>query len=160
SKTIDRYVQEAVRDGAKVAWGGQVAKPEGFENGYWYTPTILTDVTNEMKVAQEEIFGPVVVVMPFKDEQEAIRLANDTIYGLAGAVWTRDFAKAHRVAGAIRAGILMINSPFSTFPGLPFGGYKQSGFGRELALETMDLYTETKSVLAYIGTKPLNPFKL
>lgn len=158
--TIDRYVQEAVRDGAKVAWGGQVAKPEGFENGYWYTPTILTDVTNEMKVAREEIFGPVVVVMPFKDEQEAIRLANDTIYGLAGAVWTRDFAKAHRVAGAIRAGILMINSPFSTFPGLPFGGYKQSGFGRELALETMDLYTETKSVLAYIGTKPLNPFKL
>ena len=89
-----------------------------------------------------------------------LQLANDTIYGLAGAVWTNDFAKAHRVAGAIRAGILMINSPFSTFPGLPFGGYKQSGFGRELALETMDLYTETKSVLAYIGTKTLNPFQL
>ncbi|BCU80975.1 betaine-aldehyde dehydrogenase [Polycladomyces abyssicola] len=155
---IDSYVKLAQEEGARVICGGK--RPEGaeFEKGYWYEPTVIVDVTNDMRVAQEEIFGPVVVVIKFSDEQEAVRLANDTIYGLAAALWTQDFSRAHRVAGQLKAGVIMINNPFSTFPGLPFGGYKQSGFGRELAIESIDLYTETKSVLSYIGTKPLNPF--
>jgi acyl-CoA reductase-like NAD-dependent aldehyde dehydrogenase len=155
---IDSYVKLAQEEGARVICGGK--RPEGaeFEKGYWYEPTVIVDVTNDMRVAQEEIFGPVVVVIKFSDEQEAVRLANDTIYGLAAALWTQDFSRAHRVAGQLKAGVIMINNPFSAFPGLPFGGYKQSGFGRELAIESIDLYTETKSVLSYIGTKPLNPF--
>lgn len=157
---IDQYVKEAVKDGATVALGGEKLKVEGFENGYWYAPTLITNVTNDMKIAQEEIFGPVVVAMKFKDEKEVIDLANDTIYGLAAAIWAKDQALIKRVADGIQAGVIMVNSPFSAFPGTPFGGYKQSGFGRELGIETLDLYTETKSVLAYTGEKPLNPFNL
>lgn len=154
---IDNYVKGAVKDGATILYGGKRPEGEVFERGHWYMPTIIGNVTNDMKVAQEEIFGPVVVVMKYSDDAEAIKIANDTIYGLAGAVWTKDQGKAHRLASAIKAGIIMVNSPISAFPGVPFGGYKQSGFGRELALETLNLYTETKSVVSYVGTKPLNP---
>lgn len=157
---IDGYVQSARKEGATIAVGGEVAKVDGFEGGYWYAPTVITDVTNDMTVAQEEIFGPVVVVMKFKDEKEGIRLANDTKYGLAAAIWAKDQGLINRVASAIQAGTIMVNSPFSAFPGSPFGGYKQSGFGREMSIETLNLYTETKSVLSYIGPKPLNPFGL
>lgn len=110
-----------------------------------------------MKVVREEIFGPVVVVMPFSDEKEAIRLANDSEFGLGSAVWSKDGARATRVANQIQAGIVMVNCPFSAMPGTPFGGYKQSGFGRELCIETLDLYTETKSIISYYGSRPLNP---
>lgn len=159
-EVIDSYVKSAIEDGATVVAGGHELKPEGFENGYWYAPTIITDVNHDMKVVREEIFGPVVVVMKFKDEKEVIALANDTEYGLGSAVWTKDQGKATRVANALRAGIVMVNCPFSAFPGTPFGGYKQSGFGRELCIETLDLYTETKSVISYYGARPLNPFGL
>lgn len=157
---IDGYVQEAVQSGATLAAGGKILKVQGFENGYWYAPTVITDVTNDSKIAQEEIFGPVVVVMKFKDEKEAIKLANDTKYGLAASIWAKDQGLIKRVADGIQAGVVMVNSPFSAFPGTPFGGYKQSGFGRELSIETLDLYTETKSVLSYTGSRPLNPFNL
>ncbi|MCM3617184.1 aldehyde dehydrogenase family protein [Sutcliffiella horikoshii] len=155
---IDGYVQSAKEEGANVVLGGKVAKVEGYENGYWYEPTIITGVTHEMKVVKEEIFGPVVVVMPFSDEKEAVKLANDSEYGLGSAIWTKDHGRATRVAKQIQAGIVMVNCPFSAFPGTPFGGYKQSGFGRELCIETLDLYTETKSIISYFGNRPLNPF--
>ncbi|MCP3738384.1 aldehyde dehydrogenase family protein [Rossellomorea sp. BNER] len=155
---IDGYVQSAKEEGATILTGGKVAKMEGFENGYWYEPTIITDVNHEMKVVKEEIFGPVVVVMKFSDEKEGIKLANDSEYGLGSAIWTKDYGRATRVSKAIQAGIVMVNCPFSVFPGTPFGGYKQSGFGRELCIETLDLYTETKSIISYYGNRPLNPF--
>lgn len=157
---IDGYVQSARKEGATVAVGGETVKIDGFEGGNWYAPTVITDVKNDMTVAQEEIFGPVVVVTKFSDEKEGICLANDTKYGLAAAIWAKDQALINRVASAIQAGTIMVNSPFSAFPGSPFGGYKQSGFGREMSIETLNLYSETKSVLSYIGSKPLNPFGL
>lgn len=156
-EVIDSYVQSAKEVGATIVTGGHEVKMDGFEQGHWYAPTIITDVNHSMKVVREEIFGPVVVVMKFKTEEEAIKLANDTDYGLGSAIWTTNQARATRVANEIQAGIVMVNCPFSAFPGTPFGGYKQSGFGRELSVETLDLYTEEKSILSYHGTRSLNP---
>jgi aldehyde dehydrogenase (NAD+) len=157
---IDGYVKSAQEDGAEVLTGGKAANLEGYENGYWYEPTIIAETNHSMKAVKEEIFGPVVVVMKFKDEKEAVKLANDSEYGLGSAIWTKDYGRATRVSKLIQAGIVMINCPFSAFPGTPFGGYKQSGFGRELSIETLDLYTETKSIVSYYGSRPLNPFNL
>lgn len=157
---IDGYVKSAIKEGAEILTGGKPAVVPGFEGGFWYEPTVIANVNHEMTVVKEEIFGPVVVMMKFKDEKEAIALANDTDFGLGSAVWSKDGARAVRVANQIQAGIVMVNCPFSAFPGTPFGGYKQSGFGRELCIETLDLYTETKSILSYYGSRPLNPFGL
>ena len=157
---IDGYVKSAVEEGAQVLTGGKAANLEGYENGYWYEPTIIAETNQSMKAVKEEIFGPVVVVMKFKDEKEAVKLANDSEYGLGSAIWTKDYGRATRVSKLIQAGIVMINCPFSAFPGTPFGGYKQSGFGRELCIETLDLYTETKSIVSYYGSRPLNPFNV
>lgn len=157
---IDGYVKSAVADGAEILAGGKAANLEGYENGYWYEPTIIAETNHSMKAVKEEIFGPVVVVMKFKDEKEAVKLANDSEYGLGSAIWTKDYGRATRVSKLIQAGIVMINCPFSAFPGTPFGGYKQSGFGRELSIETLDLYTETKSIVSYYGSRPLNPFNV
>ncbi|PIC69944.1 betaine-aldehyde dehydrogenase [Sporosarcina sp. P16b] len=158
--TVKEYVQSAIDEGAEILAGGEQIHPEGFEKGFWYAPTVIGNVTQEMRVVQEEIFGPVVVLSKFSNEKEAIALANDSVFGLASSVWSKDGARATRVANQIQAGIVMINSPFSAFPGTPFGGYKQSGFGRELAIETLDLYSETKSIMSYYGSRPLNPFGL
>ncbi|MCM3123189.1 aldehyde dehydrogenase family protein [Mesobacillus sp. AQ2] len=157
---IDGYVKSAIEDGAEVLTGGKAANLEGFENGYWYEPTIIAETNHSMKAVKEEIFGPVVVVMKFKDEKEAVKLANDSEYGLGSAIWTKDYGRATRISKQIQAGIVMVNCPFSAFPGTPFGGYKQSGFGRELCIETLDLYTETKSIVSYYGSRPLNPFNV
>ncbi|MFD2923086.1 aldehyde dehydrogenase family protein [Halobacillus naozhouensis] len=157
-EVIDGYVQSAREEGATIATGGKPMTIEGFENGHWYEPTVITDVTSDMKAVKEEIFGPVVVVEKFTDEKDVIKRANDTEYGLGSAVWTTNQGRATRVSHQIEAGIVMVNTPFSAFPGTPFGGYKQSGFGRELCVETLDLYMEDKSVLSYYGPKPLNPF--
>ena len=118
--------------------------PEG--PGYWFPPTVLCPVDPEARPAVEEIFGPVACVIPFKDEEEAVRLANDTIYGLSGSIWSRDGARALRVARALDAGVLSINSNTSVRVATPFGGFKQSGYGRELGPHAMDAYSEVKSI--------------
>ncbi|MDQ6597174.1 aldehyde dehydrogenase [Bacillus salipaludis] len=156
-EVIDGFVKSAIEEGAEILAGGKPAVVEGYEGGFWYEPTVIANVNHDMTVVKEEIFGPVVVVMKFKDEKEAIKLANDTEFGLGSAVWSKDGARATRVAKQIEAGIVMVNCPFSAFPGTPFGGYKQSGFGRELCIETLDLYTETKSIVSYFGSRPINP---
>jgi betaine-aldehyde dehydrogenase len=114
--------------------------------GYWFPPTVLCPVSNDDRAAREEIFGPVAAVIPFRDEEDAVRLANDTIYGLSGSVWTRDGAKALRVARAIDTGVLSINSNNSVRATTPFGGFKQSGIGRELGPHALEHYTELKNV--------------
>ena len=119
------------------------ALPDG--PGAFYPPTVVA-ATNDAEIAQEEVFGPVVTLIPFEDEKDAIRIANDVRYGLMATVWTGDPARGHRIAARIKSGTVGINMPYTAFPGIPFGGYKQSGFGRELGLETLDLYLETKSV--------------
>lgn len=159
-ESVEAYIETARQEGATIAYGGNRLIIEGYEGGFWLQPTIITDVTEDMTVVREEIFGPVVVISRFSDEKEAVSLANNTIYGLASSIYTEDTRKAKRVADKIRAGIVMINCPFSAFPGTPFGGYKQSGFGRELSAETLDLYSETKSIMSYFGRKPINPFML
>jgi betaine-aldehyde dehydrogenase len=114
--------------------------------GYWFAPTVLCPVEPSARAAREEIFGPVATVIPFDDEEQAIRLANDTIYGLSGSIWTRDGARALRVARAIDTGVLSINSNTSVRVATPFGGFKQSGYGRELGPHALDAYTEVKSI--------------
>jgi aldehyde dehydrogenase (NAD+)/betaine-aldehyde dehydrogenase len=153
---VHGYVEQGRGEGAELVTGGAIA--EG--TGAFYPPTVLARVESPMSVAQEEIFGPVVTLIPFEDEKDAIRIANDVQYGLMATVWTGDPARGHRVASRIKAGTVGINMPYTAFPGIPFGGYKQSGFGRELGLETLDLYLETKSVLVSTSPKPFNPFGL
>ena len=123
--------------------------PQG--KGYWFPPTVLCPVSNDDRAAREEIFGPVACVIPFRDEEEAIRLANDTIYGLSGSIWTRDGARALRVARAIDTGVLSINSNNSVRVSTPFGGFKQSGTGRELGPHALEHYTELKNVYYATG---------
>jgi acyl-CoA reductase-like NAD-dependent aldehyde dehydrogenase len=153
---VHDYVETGREEGAEVVLGGEL----GNGKGAFYPPTVLDRVDNGMRVAQEEIFGPVVTVTTFEDEKEAVKLANDVRYGLMATVWTGDPARGHRLARQIKAGTVGINLPYTAFPGIPFGGYKQSGFGRELGLETLELYLETKSVLVSTSSRPFNPFQL
>jgi aldehyde dehydrogenase (NAD+)/betaine-aldehyde dehydrogenase len=153
---VHGYVEKGREEGAEVVLGGEA----GDGVGAFYPPTVLAGVETSMTVAQEEIFGPVVTAIPFEDEKDAIRMANDVKYGLFATVWTGDPARGHRVARAIKSGMVGINMPFTAFPGIPFGGYKQSGFGRELSIDTLDLYLETKGVLFSTSPKPFNPFGL
>jgi len=138
------YMDLARDEGATVMVGGD--RPDGFREGNYFSPTLITDVRNEMRVAQEEIFGPVLVVIPFVDEEEAVRLANDVKYGLAGYVWTRDLARGHRVAQAVEAGMVWVNSQNVRDLRMPFGGSKHSGIGREGDHYSLDVYTEVKAI--------------
>jgi len=137
----------------KVALGG--GRAPGFDRGFWVQPTIFHGVDNSARIAREEIFGPVAVVIPFEDERDALRIANDTPYGLAAAVWTRDIFRGLRVVKALRAGVVWVNHMQPTFVEAPWGGYKQSGFGRELGPWGMEDYLETKQVHINLNESPI-----
>ncbi|THK34067.1 aldehyde dehydrogenase family protein [Ensifer sp. MPMI2T] len=145
-------IERARLDGATVATGG--GRPAGFDSGYFIEPTVLTDITTDSFVWREEIFGPVVCVMPFSDEEEAIRLANDSRFGLAAAVMSEDRARCERVARAFRAGIVWINCSQPTFTEAPWGGYKQSGIGRELGRWGLANYLEVKQITSFDADEP------
>jgi betaine-aldehyde dehydrogenase len=154
---FDRVVGylEVGKQEAKVAVGAAAGTAAGFDRGYFVQPTIFYDADNSTRIAREEIFGPVATVMPFDSEADAIRIANDTHYGLAAAVWTRDIFKALRVVKALRAGIVWVNHMQPTYVEAPWGGYKQSGFGRELGRWGMDEYLETKQVYINLNEEPI-----
>ncbi|MBE3551685.1 MAG: aldehyde dehydrogenase family protein [Kyrpidia tusciae] len=141
---VQHYVGVGIREGARVIEGGRI--PEKHSRGYFYEPTVLVGEDNQMTVAQEEIFGPVALVLPFETTEEVIRLANATKYGLAAGLWTQNVSRAHNVARALKAGTVWINAYNLLDAAAPFGGYKMSGFGRELGEEALDLYTELKTV--------------
>jgi betaine-aldehyde dehydrogenase len=153
--TVEKYVAIGKDEGATLATGGHRLSGSGF----YYEPTIFVNVDNSMRIAQEEIFGPVLVVIPFDTEEEAIRIANDTIYGLAGAVWTKDVTRAMRVIKAMRAGITWVNTYHPTYSEAPWGGYKQSGIGRELGSYGLDEYTEVKQINIDLTDQPLGVYQ-
>lgn len=155
--TVSGFVSRAVGDGATVACGGQSAPLPG---GLFYQPTVVTGVTQEMEVAQEEIFGPVLAVLKFDTEEEAVRIANSTRYGLAAGVWTLDVRRAHRVAHQLKAGSVWVNAYRLVAPNVPFGGNGYSGWGRESGVDAVREYTTTKAVWIDLVGSVRDPFKL
>jgi len=143
------YIRTGTQEGARLMVGGD--RPEGLDRGYFVKPTVFADVDGKMRIAREEIFGPVVAAIPFSDEDDLVAKANSTIYGLVAGVWTRDVARAHRVAHALKAGTVYVNCYHVVDAVTPWGGYKQSGWGRELGPYALDLYTEIKNVIVDIA---------
>jgi aldehyde dehydrogenase (NAD+) len=143
---ILHYLETARQEGATIALGGGVPEGPEFEKGHWIEPTVISNVTNDMTVAREEIFGPVLSVIPYDDLDEAIEIANDTQYGLTAGIWAGNYENALEVSDKLRAGSIWINNWHAVYPELPFGGYKQSGVGRELGPDALNEYTEAKHV--------------
>jgi acyl-CoA reductase-like NAD-dependent aldehyde dehydrogenase len=163
AKARDRildYVKIGIEEGAQVATGGYAAQVPGLPEGFFVAPTVLTEVSNDMRVAQEEIFGPVVVVIRFRDEAEAIRLANSSRFGLGAAIWTRDVARAHRVAGKLECGIVWINDHHRLDPASPWGGVRDSGMGREGGWESFHDFTHTRAVTVRVDDSDVDWYGL
>ena len=145
-----RYIGIGQQEGAQLVLGGQQVQTA--EGGYYVEPTVFDRVDNRMTIAQEEIFGPVLSTLTFKDAEEGLKIANDTVYGLAAAVWTKNIDTAHKMARGLRAGSVWINCFDGGDITTPFGGYKQSGFGRDKSLHALDKYTELKTVWIELGS--------
>ncbi|MDQ0351835.1 betaine-aldehyde dehydrogenase [Alkalibacillus filiformis] len=155
---VEKYVERGIEEGATLAVGGKRPEDPELQDGFFYLPTIFTDCTTDMDIVQDEAFGPIITVEKFTREEEAVNLANDSIYGLAGGVFTNDIAKAERCAAKMRMGTVWINEFNVYFPHAPWGGYKQSGIGRELGKLGIEEYTETKHILQNVKPEPLNWF--
>ena len=158
-KKILSYIDIAKQEGATIACGGYKLTDNGLEKGNFVAPTLITNVTNNMRVAQEEIFGPVAVVIKFKDEADVIRMANESVYGLGGAVWTQDINRAMRVAKAVQTGRIWVNTYNAIPAGAPFGGYKQSGIGRETHKVMLDHYSQTKNIMINLSENTLGLYE-
>ncbi|MFC4736562.1 betaine-aldehyde dehydrogenase [Bacillus daqingensis] len=155
---VEKYVETGIKEGATIAVGGGRPEDPELQNGFFYLPTIFTGCTTDMDIVQEEAFGPIITVETFTTEQEAVKLANDSIYGLAGGVFTQDTVKAERCAAKMRMGTVWINEFNLYFPHAPWGGYKQSGIGRELGRLGIEEYTETKHIFQNLKPEPLHWF--
>jgi aldehyde dehydrogenase (NAD+) len=148
---IRAMIDQGKDDGAVVLAGGGAVEGPGLERGLFIAPTVLTNVTNAMTIAREEVFGPVLSVLVFDDEEEAVAMANDSAYGLASGIWTRDISRAHRVAKQMESGQVWINTYRTSSAQVPFGGVKQSGYGRVRGYQAMLEYTYVKNVMVDLG---------
>ncbi|WP_307440681.1 betaine-aldehyde dehydrogenase [Bacillus sp. V2I10] len=158
-ESIEQYIQLGIQEGATLAIGGKRPTAPGLQKGYFIEPTIFTNCHTKMRIVQEESFGPVITVETFETEEEAVQLANDSLYGLAGAVWTSDMNRAERIVKKLRMGTVWINDFHPYFPQAPWGGYKQSGIGRELSHVGLEEYTEIKHVYMNTNPEPMLWFK-
>lgn len=155
---VEKYVRIGVEEGATLAAGGHRLTSPPYDKGYFYPPTVFVNVKNEMRIAQEEIFGPVVCILPFDTEEEAIELANATEFGLSGAIWTTDVRRAHRVAHQLEIGVVWINDHHRIDPASPWGGFKMSGIGRENGIEAYHEYTQTQNIIVNLSDEPFDWF--
>lgn len=158
-KTLETYIKTGIDEGATLATGGKRPSAPELQKGFFMEPTVFTNCHHKMKIVQEESFGPILTIEAFNTEEEAIELANDSVYGLAGAVWTRDMNRAERVVKQLRMGTVWINDYHPYFPQAPWGGYKQSGIGRELCHMGLEEYTEIKHIYQNTKPEPQNWFK-